>query len=55
MPGRMQRYVLRQVTLWTITLFVVIASMELLIEFVSISNDVGAGSTSRRPASAASL
>jgi lipopolysaccharide export system permease protein len=41
MPGRLQRYVLRHVILWIVTFFLVIASMELLIDFVSISNDVG--------------
>ena len=41
MPGRLQRYVLRQVILWIITFLLVFASMELLIDFVSISNDVG--------------
>jgi lipopolysaccharide export system permease protein len=40
--GRLQLYVLRNVVLWTITILVVVASMELLIDFVSISNDVGA-------------
>jgi lipopolysaccharide export system permease protein len=40
--GRLQLYVLRHVILWTITILLVVASMELLIDFVSISNDVGA-------------
>ena len=42
MPGRLQLYVLRQVILWIVTFFLVFASMELLIDFVSISRDVGA-------------
>lgn len=40
--GRLQLYVLRHVVLWIITFLLVFASMELLIDFVSISNDVGA-------------
>ena len=40
--GRMQLYVLRHVVLWIVTFLLVFASMELLILFVSISNDVGA-------------
>jgi lipopolysaccharide export system permease protein len=42
MPGRLQLYVLRHVILWIVTFLLVFASMELLIDFVSISNDVGA-------------
>jgi lipopolysaccharide export system permease protein len=42
MPGRLERYVLSHVILWIITFLLVIASMELLIDFVSISRDVGA-------------
>ncbi|MGZ3274669.1 MAG: LptF/LptG family permease [Caulobacteraceae bacterium] len=42
MPGRLQLYVLRQVVLWIVTFFLVFASMELLIDFVAISRDVGA-------------
>jgi lipopolysaccharide export system permease protein len=42
MPGRLQLYVLRHVILWIITFLLVFASMELLIDFVSISRDVGA-------------
>jgi lipopolysaccharide export system permease protein len=41
MPGRLQLYVLRHVILWIATFLVVFASMELLIDFVSISNEVG--------------
>jgi lipopolysaccharide export system permease protein len=40
--GRLQLYVLRQVLLWIVTFLLVFASMELLIDFVSISRDVGA-------------
>jgi lipopolysaccharide export system permease protein len=40
--GRLQLYVLRHVILWIITFLLVFASMELLIDFVSISRDVGA-------------
>jgi lipopolysaccharide export system permease protein len=42
MPGRLQLYVLRQVILWIVTFLLVFASMELLIDFVAVSNDVGA-------------
>ncbi len=42
MPGRLQLYVLRQVILWIVTFLLVFASMELLIDFVAISRDVGA-------------
>jgi lipopolysaccharide export system permease protein len=42
MPGRLQLYVLRQVVLWIVTFLLVFASMELLIDFVAISRDVGA-------------
>lgn len=42
MPGRLQLYVLRHVILWIVTILLVFASMELLIDFVSISRDVGA-------------
>lgn len=38
----LQRYILRQVLLWILTFLLVFASMELLIDFVSISRDVGA-------------
>jgi lipopolysaccharide export system permease protein len=41
MPGRLQLYVLGHVILWTVTCLLVVASMELLIDFVSISNDIG--------------
>jgi lipopolysaccharide export system permease protein len=40
--GRLQLYVLRHVILWIVTFLLVFASMELLIDFVSISRDVGA-------------
>jgi lipopolysaccharide export system permease protein len=40
--GRLQLYILRQVILWIITFLLVFASMELLIDFVSISREVGA-------------
>ncbi len=42
MPSRLQRYVLSHVILWIITFFLVFASMDLMIDFVSISRDVGA-------------
>lgn len=42
MPGRLQLYVLRHVGLWILAFLLVFASMELLIDFVSISRDVGA-------------
>src|SRR5262249_23366947 len=40
--GHLQLYVLRQVVLWIVTVLLVFASMELLIDFVAISNGVGA-------------
>jgi len=40
--SRLQLYVLRHVVVWIITFLLVFASMELLIDFVSISRDVGA-------------
>jgi lipopolysaccharide export system permease protein len=39
--SRLQLYVLRHVLLWLAILLLVFASMELLIDFVSISNDIG--------------
>jgi len=40
--SRLQLYVLRHVVLWIVTFLLVFASMELLIDFVSISRDIGA-------------
>jgi lipopolysaccharide export system permease protein len=40
--SRLQLYVLRQVLIWILTVLLVFASMELLIDFVAISRDVGA-------------
>ena len=42
MFGRLQLYVLRQVILWIATFLLVFAFMVLMIDFVSISGDVGA-------------
>ena len=42
MPGRLQLYLLRQVIFWIVTFLLVFASMELLIDFVSLSRDIGA-------------
>jgi lipopolysaccharide export system permease protein len=39
--SRLQFYVLRQVLIWILTVLLVVASMELLIDFVAISRDVG--------------
>lgn len=40
--SRLQLYVLRHVLVWLIVFLLVFASMELLIDFVSISRDIGA-------------
>lgn len=40
--SRLQLYVLRHVIVWIMTFLLVFASMELLIDFVSISRDIGA-------------
>lgn len=42
MLSRLQLYVLRHVLVWIATFLFVFASMELLIDFVSISRDIGA-------------
>jgi lipopolysaccharide export system permease protein len=40
--SRLQLHVLRHVLIWIVTFLLVFASMELLIDFVSISRDIGA-------------
>ena len=52
--SRLQLYVLRHVIVWIVTFLLVFASMELLIDFVSISRDIG-GRVDITPAAVARL